>query len=268
MNYLQEILNFERLQDINRLSPGQARLWYVLMYVNNVCGWRKWFTIASSSLEFRCGLSRGGIIKARNELKRLGYIDFKTNGRKATSYHMISLMQHSTHVGVQDSVHVSTHTSVQDSTHTSTQDSTHVGVQDGVALNKQNKTKQNKTKKEKEKRSSAELNRKFETEFETIWKVYPNKSNKKDACRHYIAWRKAGTKAKPHEPAYLSKQLGLYKQLLALQSWRHPMNGSTWFNGRFDDDYQSQINSARARANPNQSEFEREAAAQDADLPF
>ena len=123
MNYLQQILNFEKLQELNRVSPGQARLWYVLMYIDNLTGWKTWFTVANSTLEFRSGLSRSGINKARNELKQLGYIDFKSNGRKATSYKLIPLMQHSV------------------------QGSTQVGVQDGVqssgTLYKQNKTKLN-----------------------------------------------------------------------------------------------------------------------------
>ena len=129
MNYLQEILNFEKLQELNRVSPGQARVWYVLMYLNNITGWKTWFTVASSTLEFRSGLSRQGVIKARNELKQLGYIDFKTNGRSATSYHLKSLMAHSVQPSLQDSV----------------QDSVQGSVQDGSALYKQNKTKQNKT---------------------------------------------------------------------------------------------------------------------------
>ena len=137
MNYLQEILNFEKLQELNRVSAGQARVWYVLMYLNNIAGWKSWFTVASSTLEFRSGLSRQGVIKARNELKQLGYIDFKTHGRKATSYQMKSLMPHSLQPSLQDSVQGSLHVGLQDSVQTS--------VQDGSALYKQNKTKQNKT---------------------------------------------------------------------------------------------------------------------------
>lgn len=133
MNYLQEILNFEKLQELNRLAPGQARVWYVLMYLNNITGWQSWFTVASSTLEFRSGLSRQGVIKARNELKQLGYIDFKTNGRSATSYHMKPLMQGSVQPSLQGSVQDSLHDGLQG------------GVQTSSTLYKQNKTKQNKT---------------------------------------------------------------------------------------------------------------------------
>lgn len=137
MNYLQEILNFEKLQELNRLAPGQARVWYVLMYLNNITGWQSWFTVASSTLEFRSGLSRQGVIKARNELKQLGYIDFKTNGRSATSYHMKPLMQGSVQPSLQGSV--------QDSLQPSLHDGLQGSVQTSSALYKQNKTKQNKT---------------------------------------------------------------------------------------------------------------------------
>ncbi|WP_394267483.1 hypothetical protein [Limosilactobacillus vaginalis] len=132
MNYLQEILNFEKLQELNRLAPGQARVWYVLMYLNNITGWQSWFTVASSTLEFRSGLSRQGVIKARNELKQLGYIDFKTNGRSATSYHMKPLMQGSVQPSLQGSV--------QDSLQPSLHDGLQGSVQNSSALYKQNKT--------------------------------------------------------------------------------------------------------------------------------
>lgn len=150
MNYLKEILNFEKLQELNQVSPGQARLWYVLMYVNNLAGWKDWFTVASSTLEFRSGLSRQGVIKSRDRLKQLGYIDFKTNGRKATAYHMNPLMPSQYQDGLQDSVQGGLQAGVQDSVQTSlqvgVQGSVQTSVQDGGVLNKQNKTKLNETK--------------------------------------------------------------------------------------------------------------------------
>lgn len=91
MNYLKEILAFERLQDLHQLSAGQARLWYTLLYLNNISGWQEWFTVASSVLENRCSLSRSGVVKARDELIEKGYIKFRSNGRKAGSYHINDL---------------------------------------------------------------------------------------------------------------------------------------------------------------------------------
>lgn len=70
--------------------------------------------------------------------------------------------------------------------------------------------------------------------FDKIWNLYPKKQGKKDAFRHYKAWRK---KSKDNTDTYLLQQLDKYKAYLAANQWLHPMNGSTWFNGRFDDDY-------------------------------
>lgn len=86
MNYLKQILAFERLQELHQLSTGQARLWYALLYLNNISGWQEWFTVASSVLENRCSLSRSGMVKARKELIEKGYLRVRSNGRKAASY--------------------------------------------------------------------------------------------------------------------------------------------------------------------------------------
>ena len=70
--------------------------------------------------------------------------------------------------------------------------------------------------------------------FEAIWKEYPNKAGKKEAFRHYKKWRK---ESKEHTDEYLMAKLKAYKQDLAVNAWKKPMNGSTWFNGRFNDEY-------------------------------
>lgn len=76
----------------------------------------------------------------------------------------------------------------------------------------------------------------LEKDFEEIWELYPSKKNKKAAFSHYKQWRKKSVK---HTNEYLKKRLDIYLQYCQQnRSWYHPMNGSTWFNGRFDDDYQ------------------------------
>ncbi|MCP9614755.1 helix-turn-helix domain-containing protein [Levilactobacillus brevis] len=76
----------------------------------------------------------------------------------------------------------------------------------------------------------------IESDFEEIWSDYPNKKGKKQAFNHYKAWRKKSAK---HSNDYLFSQLKLYKQYIAQnKDWYRPMDGSTWFNGRFDDEYQ------------------------------
>lgn len=76
----------------------------------------------------------------------------------------------------------------------------------------------------------------LEKDFEEVWKEYPNKKGKKQAFSHYKAWRK---KSKSNTNAYLLERLKKYKLWASKQfSGYQYLNGSTWFNGRFDDDYE------------------------------
>lgn len=138
MNYLLQIRAFDdyRLYE-TKLSSGQVSLWYTLMSINNKAHWQEWFTAANIVLERLSGLSRQGIVKNRNVLKQLGLIDFQSNGRKATSYHVSKLYtSNSVQVSLQDSVQNSVQDSVQDS------------VQNSSTLikHKQNKTKSSRRK--------------------------------------------------------------------------------------------------------------------------
>lgn len=75
--------------------------------------------------------------------------------------------------------------------------------------------------------------RALENEFEQLWKNYPNKKGKNQAFNHYKAWRKKSVK---NTDDYLQKKLAAYLSYCEInKNWYHPMNGSTWFNGRFDD---------------------------------
>ncbi len=135
MNYIQEILAFQGFAQDHSLSSGQIALWYALMYINNRSQWQEWFTVANKSLESNSGLSRQGILKARNHLKQLGLIDYRSYRTYATVYKMCPLSK-------------SVQGSVQDSVQGSIQDGIQDGVQDGVqgSCTLINKTKQNKTK--------------------------------------------------------------------------------------------------------------------------
>lgn len=81
--------------------------------------------------------------------------------------------------------------------------------------------------------SNAQSVSQLEEGFEEVWSKYPNKKGKKQAFNHYKAWRKASVK---HTNEYLLERLKAYMTDLQQNSWKHPMNGSTWFNGRFDDE--------------------------------
>lgn len=92
-NYLAEIKAFHDSVGIKQLSTGQIALWYALMYINNKCAWTEWFTIPNRLLELNTGMSRSGVAKARNQLKQLGYIDFKPQGTKATLYKINTMLK-------------------------------------------------------------------------------------------------------------------------------------------------------------------------------
>ena len=81
--------------------------------------------------------------------------------------------------------------------------------------------------------SNAQSVSRLEEEFEEVWSKYPNKKGKKQAFNHYKAWRKASVK---HTNEYLLERLKKYLTYCQQNNWYHPMNGSTWFNGRFDDE--------------------------------
>ena len=110
---------------------------------------------------------------------------------------------------------------------------------DGSAKNWQTNTKRlpettsENSNKHSASHSNAQCVSQLEKEFEEVWSKYPNKKGKKQAFNHYKAWRKASVK---HTNEYLLERLKKYLTYCQQNNWYHPMNGSTWFNGRFDDE--------------------------------
>ena len=146
MNYLMESKAFYESIELNQLSSGQIALWHALFNINNKVQWQEWFSVPNSVLSLHSGLTVRGINKARNQLKQLGYIDFKTQGTKATKYRVISL------VSSKSSSTPSSMGSSNDGSIPSSKDSSIDGSipssKVGTTLNKQNKTetKLNQTK--------------------------------------------------------------------------------------------------------------------------
>ena len=129
-------------QLLNPGSSGQLALMWALVYVANKCRWKEWFTVPSITLMNLTGLSRQGILKARNQLRQRGLIDYRERGTKASTYRLTILdtMSNSVQAGLQDSVQDSVQAGLQDS------------VQDSSAyINTNTKTKT----KEEEERSCA-----------------------------------------------------------------------------------------------------------------
>lgn len=166
MNYIAEINAFHDSLLYKQVSTGQIALWYSLMAINNKTGWQQEFTVANQVLELYTGLSRAGVLKARNALAQNGYITFKTRGTKATAYTITDLT-------IEDSKQAGMQTCTQDGMQTCTQDC----MQNSTPLVKPNKTKRNKTIK-----SPLPPSR-----FPEFWNAYPNHKAKLDAEK---AWKK------------------------------------------------------------------------------
>ena len=165
MNYLAEILAFYDLVQVKQLSTGQIALWHALMAINNRCTWIEWFTVPNLTLELNTGMSRSGVLKARNALKQYGLIDFKVNGTKATNYKMITIAkskQESNQIGKQ----------------VSTQDGKQVGKQ---VRNTLNKRKETKLKKESKKKAYGEYQHVLfsDEEYEKLKAYFPNDYEKR-----------------------------------------------------------------------------------------
>lgn len=221
----------------NPLSAGQFVLWHALLNVCNDCGKKEWFTVANLRLELFTGLSRQGVDKARNTLKELGFIEYKPNGTKATSYKINILykdeLQTSSQVGSQASSQVGSQTSSQ------------VGSQvvDKSVANQWSSSLQNsrtlyKEKKSKEKKSNNNiLDNVSEKQFEELWKIYPRKEKKNIALKAYT---KALEKGVMH--SIIEKGLLSYIDYIKKNGIEHRFikQGGTWFSQEsWNDEYKS-----------------------------
>ncbi len=149
MEYLSQILRFNDSLPTNNLSPGQIALWYALMHVNNKCSWTEWFKAANRTLELYTGLSKNGVIKARNVLKQKGLIDFKSNGTSAASFKLKIL-----YGGIDSSTDSGIDSGIDSSTDSGTDSGTKSSPLNRLRI-RQDKDKDKDNKKEKDKKETA-----------------------------------------------------------------------------------------------------------------
>ena len=143
MDLFKLIREFYIQQSVNPLSTGQIALWHGLVYQCNQLGWPSEFNMPNRTLETLTGLSRQGIVKARNALKQSGLIDFQTNGVKATTYSVIDISRKlSTSYSRQPS------SQADDSVSNSRQHSRQPSRQHSSTYTKQDETKLDKTKRQ------------------------------------------------------------------------------------------------------------------------
>lgn len=144
MNYIAEINSFYDWLETNTISDSAINLWHALMAVNNKTGWKTEFTVAISTLEGRTRLSKSSIIRARNQLKQVGRIDFKERKGNQSCIYLITAF----------------HTETQIVTQSVTQSATQCVTQTDT-ITKLNKTKLNNLLLEKE----AKANFSFKNEL-------------------------------------------------------------------------------------------------------
>lgn len=103
MNYLSISINFARQIPMLNPTTGEIALFHALLDLKNIDmnfkgktgkkkSWADGFDPTSATLQLYSGLSANGIVKAREKLKTLGLIDFKSRGRrKSTVYKLLDL---------------------------------------------------------------------------------------------------------------------------------------------------------------------------------
>ena len=76
--------NFYDFCECNVVSGNAQLLFHTLLMINNRCVWEQWFSRTNVSLSERMGISEKAFIRARNELKQLGLIDFISSKKRGT----------------------------------------------------------------------------------------------------------------------------------------------------------------------------------------
>jgi len=96
--------------------------------------------------------------------------------------------------------------------------------------------------KEKSDKQSSNDDSSLSEDFESLWKLYPNKKGKKKAKSSYKRAIKNGTTNKEIQDGIIG-----YKKYLKKNDWLKPAHGSTWFNNeRWEDDYETEENNKTA----------------------
>lgn len=85
LNYLEQVVAFQRWKDVNPLPASAIALWYELMAACNKAGWPEVFTIQNALLQATAGMSRKEFDRARQILIDLGRIHYSKSKRVNTA---------------------------------------------------------------------------------------------------------------------------------------------------------------------------------------
>ena len=168
MNYLKNIVKFESSAELDSLSDKSYKLWHKMMFINNACSWKNWFSASVDRLRVEIGAtSRTTVYNAINQLVQYDLLMVKPGKPgKSASYHLIPLIEEDRakdtviHSNVQSNVHVQSNG--QGSVRGSEQGSVRGSEQDGVTLDNLIKSKcKSKNNSGKSKTSHKKPVRKF-----------------------------------------------------------------------------------------------------------
>lgn len=93
MNYIKQLNALYDWLQSNRLSSSAQLLYHTLLMINNKCGWTEWFERTNQAICGLIGIDEKTLIRARNELKQKGLIDFVSGRKKGdiTKYRIINI---------------------------------------------------------------------------------------------------------------------------------------------------------------------------------
>lgn len=92
MNIFNELKAFHNWTLLNLPTTGEIVLWHSLLSINNMAGWKEWFTVPNRTLQLLTGLSKSSLDRSRNKLCQKGLLEYQPgNTRQAGSYRLVSL---------------------------------------------------------------------------------------------------------------------------------------------------------------------------------
>uniref|UniRef100_A0A7C5Z7H2 Helix-turn-helix domain-containing protein n=1 Tax=Caldicellulosiruptor owensensis TaxID=55205 RepID=A0A7C5Z7H2_9FIRM len=93
MNYIKQLNAFYKWLKSNKLSPTAIAVYFAILMSNNENGWNEWFGKSNQDYCKLLGIDEKTFVRARNELREKGLIDFIPGYQKGkyTMYHIVQL---------------------------------------------------------------------------------------------------------------------------------------------------------------------------------
>ncbi len=91
MNFIEEFKKFENWLLVHpNVSPSARLVWHSLFHYNNLCGWKEEFDLSMSALQLSTGLSAPTIRKAREQLRRMGRIEYRKGSMEHSAVYRLN----------------------------------------------------------------------------------------------------------------------------------------------------------------------------------